>query len=360
MSRKDDILTAVDNLITVHDEWEADLQAPIVPTERFEYAIEDAIRVCNAGDTPEVCRELVDVVSRLSLEWEEYKAGNMTPDHRPVGSFWGAFRAMNLAREGATPFVPKRPEPVRLLLEQKVSRRQIALHIYGDGKTGPLVNESGQPDDAKIDEEAATPGSVVPDNWVHPQQLELMQRHQRELTTRLQSIASRENEGDGIDPATIEELLREGAYPAQVARAKRVDIQEVLIVMHRLVAAGVKVNGTLPNLAAMRSPQEPDLTPEQDAALQPRKSVDASTIEIDDEDEEVEPDAVVGAVSDSVVSDPAAVEALIVELHQQKPELGAGEIAAELREALGEPVSVQKVSAVLRRVKTEAAQAVAT
>lgn len=362
MSRKEEILAAVDTLIQTHDEWVNDLQGPDVPTERLEFAIEEAVSVCDIGDTPEACRELATCVARLGVEWEAYKNGHMRPNHQPVDSLWGAFAAMMEARKGASPFVPKRPEPVSELVRQNVSHRQIALHIYGDGKTGPFVDKSGQPDIRLIQQEAEKPGSVVPADWVHPREVELLRKHQETFSRRLTAVKNLERNDECVDPATIEELLREGAYPNQVARAKRVPLEDVIAVMHKLAAEGVAVNGTIPNLAAMRAPSERQITAAQDAALQPRNSpLTAGTVEIDDEgdeDEEIASEAVgassASSESSESTSDPAAIEQLVIELHQQHPEMGAGEISQAIKAELGETVGVRKVSAILRKSKAEA------
>ena len=357
--RTGEILGAVDTLIQVHDEWENDPQAPDVPSEKLEAAIEDVIAIVDSGDIPETCRELTTAIGRVSIEWEKYREGiERLPDGRPVGRFWGAMAAVFEARKGASPFIPKRPEPVSELLRQNVSHRQIALHIYGDGKTGPFVDKSGQPDIRLINQESAKPGSVIPDDWVHPRELELLRKYEETSRRQLQAIHDRQNEGDGVDPATIEELLREGAYPAQVARAKRVPIQDVLAVMHRLAAEGVHVNADLPNLAAMRSPYEPPITAAQDRALQPGQNTAAgglgsasdSSSDAEESDEEVE--------SVATARDAAAVDQLIMEIHQQNPDFGAGEIVAAMRETLGENVTVQKVTKVLRKAKSAASETV--
>lgn len=342
MTRTEQIKAAIDNLITVHDEWEADPTAPAVPTDRFEAALKEASEVCEHGDTPEQCREVVTAMSRLYYEWERYENGLRTNDHRPQGSFWGAFRALLHARKGVTPFVPHRPEPVSVLLAQKVSDRQIALYIYGDGTDGPLCT-GGRPDSNKIQQEAKKPGSVVPQDWIHPQDRERKRIYDEECRRRLEAVQSRENEGDGIDPASVEELLRQGQYPGVVARVKRVDISEVLKVAERLAREGVTISPPV-NLASVRAPHEPQLTPEQDAALQPRSGGDAAG-QTEDNDEEDQTEDVPGAGTD------ATMDELIVELSRRFPDDGAGDLVTRIRNELGENVTVQKVTAVLRKAK---------
>lgn len=332
MSRTQEILEAVDHLIQVHDDWESDPQTPEVPTQEFEQAVLHAASVCD-GDVPAPCRELVDTVSRLHLEWDKYADGQMRPDHRPVGSFWAAFREMLHAREGARPVVPVKPEPVSVLLKQKVPYRQIAYHIYGDGKSGPLVGEDGQPDLGKIHQEADKPGSVIPADWLHPDHIERMERQRSEFERRLKAV-SKSAEDFEEDPATIEDLLREGQYPAVVAKVKGVPINDVMEAVKKLQKNGIKVNES-PNIGSERSPYEPELTEEQDAALQP-KNRDGEQLATAEE------------------SDGQAINDLIIEIHEHNPDMDAGSIVSKISDDLGEPVSVQKVAAVLREHRKSA------
>lgn len=334
-SRTGEILEAVDLLIQVHDDWESDPKAPDVPTAKFEEAVLACVEVCNLGDTPSKCRELVDAVSRMGVEWEKYAGGEMGPGHRPRGSFWGAMRAVFHAREGAAPLQHQPIEPVSLLLKQGVSQQQIALHIYGDGKTGPLVGPNGQPDATKILQEADNPGSVIPKGWVHPREDERISAHRERLKHRLAAAERHEDlDRQTEDPATVEELLREGAFPQQVARVKNVPLDEVLQVAEKLRAEGVKVNEP-PNLSSMRAPHEPQLTPEQDKGLQPKQpSGDAFDFGADDpESGESAPD----------------IDTLIQLVHEEHPDLGAGELVSILADQHETEVSVQKVAGVLRK-----------
>lgn len=252
--RSKDIINSVDNLLRVHDEWEADDSAPIQPTEAFEQAITEAISVSENGDVPSQCRELCESMSRLSIEWDAYSSGvKRTPDYRPVGSFWGAFRNVIHCRAGATPITPNQPEPMFLLMEQKVTYSQIAFHIWGHQGKGPFVTDSGQPDIVKIHEEAKEPGKHTA-GWVHPEQQAAFSERQQQLSRRLSSVSNRENsDSPQHDPATIESLLREGQYPDVIAKVKGVTLSDVLSVASR---AGIKPSER-PNFASMRAPHEP-------------------------------------------------------------------------------------------------------
>ena len=175
VSRTDEILSAVDHLIRVHDEWESDEKSPLQPSEAFEDALVEAVAAAENGDTPERCRELVTAVSRLGLEWNEYAGGKMDRLRRPIGSFWAAFRSVLTARKGADVPPKRKMEPVAELLKQNVSYAQIAHHIYGHNGKGPFLTAAGQPDIAKIIEERDKPGSIISADWVHPADIEAAQ-----------------------------------------------------------------------------------------------------------------------------------------------------------------------------------------
>ena len=324
MSRKQEILSPVDNLIRVHDAWESDPTQPDVPTEEFETAAEEAIAACDFGDVPSDCRELVLAVGKFGIEWTRYKDGHWDRRGRPIGTFWGAFRGILHAREGAVAAKPKRPEPVSELVKQHVTLKQIAHNIYGHHGKGPFIDEAGQILVDKIYEESKKPGSVIPKDWIHPAEEERIRKLQSDLEGRMQRVADRENaEDDTIDPASIEELLRQGAFPKQIAKVKNVDVEEVYAFAAEL---GIKTEEA-PNLASMRAPSEPQLTDEQDRALQPRQE---PTSDVDEEESE--------SMSDDELN------ARIVELSEEGH--GASEIARQL-----EGVTVQKAAAVVREHK---------
>lgn len=346
MSRKTEILSAVDRLRRAHDDWEADDEAPVVPTVELERVINATIRTCEAGDVPAECRDLVQAVDAMGVEWRDYENGKRMRDQRPMPAFWESLRSVWRARAGTSRPKPRRPEPVRELVAQKVSYQQIAQRIYGwfnselDRFEGPLLDDFGNPDIDLIHKESTSPGSVIPADWIHPSE-SVRVRDQIAAAESALEATERHEEARTEDPATIEELLRQGAFPQQVARAKNVSLEEVME-----VAANCGITpAEMPNLASLRSPHEPALTPEQDAALQPGwQSGDQ-----DDEDEESDGE------SEQHLTEHQIAE-LIVSTHEQFPNLGSPELVVKLRD-LGAEVSVQKVSGVLRSHRKQSATA---
>ncbi len=235
------ILAAVDNLIDVHNRWEADPNAPLVPTVAFEAAINRCYQDCE-GDVPGQCREVVTAVGRLVVEWNRYATDTEARDrqNRPLPMFWAAFRAMVDARANARIVGYKRPELVKELRAQKVSDRQIANKIYVDNSgKGPLQDEHGHPDPIKLDEEAATPGKHTTD-WLAEQDRLFVEAQMRAADYHLQhapvtlhglipsGVEVAPKAAPELDKSSVLEHLQQGAFVEQVARTHGVTVEQVL------------------------------------------------------------------------------------------------------------------------------------
>jgi hypothetical protein len=350
-ARTQQILESVDNLLKVHDEWEADETAPVQPTAAFEDAIKLAIETCDNGDIPAQCRDLCFAMNRLDLEWEYYETGvRRTPDHRPVSSFWGAFRNLVTCREHARPMEIKQPEPVFLLLEQKVPTRQIAFNIWGhlDKSTGryvgPFVTSANQVDEVKIREESKEPGKHTA-GWVHPEQLERQRERQRELSHRLGAVTRREKtDSRTVEKASVLEMLKEGQYPDVIARVKGVPIDDVLAEAQR----NSIVPTVRPNLAAERAPQEPGIFGAGDDSTEFDSARDGEWIPVGDTADDGDVDAV-EEVLDQEPTEPAMSDDELIR-SLADGHRGTPEIVAACREQ-GRTVTYQQVKAVLKPVK---------
>lgn len=240
--REQEILQAVDHMLREHDAWESDPLAPAVPSESIEKAILWAVDICTHGDIPARCRDLcVVAMPRLGFEWDSYadpEQSNRRSDGTPTARFWAAFQAVIAARHGSEPFSPKRPQPVAELLQQGVSYEQIANHIYGYRGRGPFVRENGLVDIQSIKKEAATPGSVIPADWLHPLEAQRMRDWESSVEHRLSVAKAREESQaeTAVDARSIEDFLLQGAAPDIIAKVKGVTIDEVQAVVRRLQA----------------------------------------------------------------------------------------------------------------------------
>jgi len=268
ITRTSEILAAVDNLLEVHDEWERDEKTPVQPTEAFEMAVDHVVAVAD-GDIPSHCRDLCMAVAKLGVEWEKYKNGARTKDYRPIGSFWESFRNVIATRAVAEPREYPRPEPVRTLLEQKVTYGQIARHIWGHAGKGPFLTAGGQVQIDKLMEERDEPGKHTK-GWIHPESIQRQRDAERALQRRLGAVANKEShDSKTIEKATVVELLKEGQYPDVIARVKGVSIEGVLEEAKRY---GIKPN-VRPNLAATRGLHDPEITSNDSDAFQGLNSV---------------------------------------------------------------------------------------
>ncbi|HTI49766.1 MAG TPA: hypothetical protein VL475_02400, partial [Planctomycetaceae bacterium] len=268
------------------------------------------------------CRNLVAAMAKLGGQWVKYQNGLQTDDFRPLPDFWEAFRQMQTARQGSVARVKQTRESVELLRRDKQPDLQIAK-MYGkynfDLKKweGVFFTDRGVPNSALIDQEEKQPGSVLTADYVHPDDAEAMARSESDLERELQALESA-TQGPDTDPATIEEMLREGAFPAQIARAKGVTVSDVLKVANEL---GITPNEK-PNLSNLRAPQEPTITAEQDAALQPR-TTEAAEVQVAAEE-----------------GDDAELVARVMQLH------GKGQTPLQIAQELG--ISPQKVGSIKR------------
>ncbi len=354
--RTEQLLTAVDNLLRVHDDWEADETAPVQPTAAFEIAIGEAIAVGDEGDIPAQCRDLCVALQRLGVEWEKFVNGLRTPDHRPIASFWGAFRDVIHSRAHSETKELKQPEPVSLLIEQKVPHNQIGRHIWGFQGKGPFINSLGQVDSTKILEEAKEPGKYTK-GWVHPEQIARQRDSQRELSRRLGNASRREQvNAKVVEKASIVEMLKEGQYPDVIARVKNVSLEAVLEEA-RVYSISPAVR---PNLAAERSSRELPTVPagigDAIANFDPMSGVDLTSA-VDPEDEaasvdefgakELDQDDAVTNLGTPVVNE-VPLDDLIRSLNDGHR--GTAEIVAAVRES-GRDVTFQQVKAAIKQQK---------
>lgn len=317
------LVAEVDRMIEVHDQWENDDTAPNVPTAAFEAQIHQLARVADQ-DVPNELIELHSGVARLVHEWNEYASGEKRVHGRPLPVFWAAFRGMLEARRNLCDKPRRILEPVKVLLSQGVGYNQIAQHIYGHNGQGPLLNEYGQPDVAKIHQEADKPGSVIPKGWLHPADAATVQHTVTQFASRIQAVTDRENDDIRTpDAESVDELLRQGQYVDVIARVKQVSEDEVYAAAARLgILAPLRPNLT-GNLAA-----DADASASESGA-----AVEQSTPEprpaVTDVDQRVGP----------------SLDERIIELYRE----GMG--APEIKEALADSnvnVNVQKISAVIR------------
>lgn len=337
-TRREDILGAVDALIQSHDEWMEDDAAPDTPTKAMEDRIEVVIDVCATGGVPGDCRNLVDAVEELGVQWRQYSDGAWGKHGEPLPQFWGAFREMLSARSGAMIRKPISPEPVCDLVSQGVTSRQIAENLYGwkdarGNRVGPFLDpENGQVLDSLIRQEAETPGSVIPDGWVNESQLADYKKRVKEAENRIATVEAIENEEE--KKPTVEQMLKDGAYVTQISNVTGVDEDGV-----RSIAAilGVRTFEMENVTGAVRAPHEAQLAESDHLSLQPENA---------DPDDDDEDDDIAETDPAENVNEAATLEDLIVEKAE------GGETSTDIAKGLG--ITVQKAAQVLRRHREKA------
>lgn len=320
------ILRSVDELLRRIQRWLRDpRKGPVVP-EDVALAIDCARLTCDAGNVPSQCRDLAIVaVPRLAEEFRGYSQREHGKVHQESGapgpSFWAAVKAMAVARANAEVPQAEQREPVADLISQGVTHEQIARHIYGRRGVGPLLQPNGLPDATLIEREAREPGSVIPPGWIPPWRQESAKRRSLQLQAKLQEFDRQEQTKTYDDPATVEDLLRDGAFIQQIERAKGVSRDQILETAREIGVTPVDGPGYHPGLR------------------------DLATFDADE-------DNFVASVADR-----QALRQLVLELYSQSGATrSATDICAELRK-LGHIIRTNTVSAIIGHSKRKSSKA---
>ena len=255
-----EITDGADEVLRRIQNWLGDkFGGPVVP-DPVAVACELAREVCLSGDIPQCCQELCAAIYSLWSEYQKYErrdAGAFRPDDQsPAQAFWKAADGVAKAREGSHVPTVEALEPIALLLKQGVTHDQIARHIYGRRGEGPFMSANGVPDIVLIEQEAATPGSVLKGwpNWVTPWAAEAAQKRQELLAGRLKAFATAATPRKYEDPGTIESMLKDGCYVQQIESGKGVSRADVLKVAAELGITPVD----RPGYAAVREMEATD------------------------------------------------------------------------------------------------------
>lgn len=260
MADTQQILDSVDAFLLAHRTWADNDVGPAVPTAAYEIAVHNLMRECD-GDVPARCREIVTAVNRLIVEWNAYARGERRTGRQgdqPHPALWAAVEHLGNVRKGASWRIPPIPEPVDYLIEQKVSLSQIALHIYAHNGRGPFITGPGSFDQSLVLQEKAQPGSVCKDGWweaLHADDQRTAVASLRHSMERPEHMLTDPADTITEDKASVVQLLREQAFPQQIARVKKITVEEVF----RIAKENGITPNEMPNLGATRAPMEPEL-----------------------------------------------------------------------------------------------------
>lgn len=357
-SRRDEILGSVENLVAEHDRWAADPHMEL-PTRALEDAVEAVVETCATGDVPHDCRDVVAAAARLGVVWEAYRNGDRAQGGHPRSEVWSRMADVFHCLRGVAAHRPRTIEPVSLLFEQlkDFAGRDLQIaRMYGhrielrDGKSkwvGPFFDDREVPRGDLIRQEAEKPGSVIPAGWIHPSEEARVREANAADAARIARTTERAAE-PAEDPASVEELLREGQYPDVIARVKRTTEAAV-----RTEAAekGIVPNER-PNLRAVRSDHEQPVPAEVNSPVptQGRGVGEAPVANSPDERPKGREKAAKGRSKPS--TEPAGMSAedlasAVSLLAEADPSLGAPDIVRRIREDYGATVTVQAVSEAL-------------
>lgn len=279
VNREAVLCTAADNFITVWRAWTAGPHQLL--TAEFEETIEELLEVFRQGEIPATCREIADAIRALDGEWAYYQENITTDNQMPRESLWAAVEGLwKAAAAVEDPPPPMRIEPLANLMKDgsTIKPAQIAImyaHKINDKWVGPFCRD-GRPQPSLVFQELETPGSVIPADWVHPQEQARRALERDIMNRRAMWDARRKARGlpavERQAPESIEDLLRGGVTVRQIVKIKRCTEADVQAEADRLAialpkdndvihpdsrAADGKRKGKLPKI-----PPKPDVMPE--------------------------------------------------------------------------------------------------
>lgn len=259
----------------------------------------------------------IDAFEDALAEWAE--ACDLSPeDADPRGpiSLWSAYREIIAS---LTEYRPRKAEPIETLVAQKVTDRQIAM-IYG------WKQPDGSPDTAKVLEEKAEPGKHYdPATWVHPSEVKVKAELDARWAQRTDRVDARvvAKHTRPAAPETIDELIQQRVPSKQIAKMKRVDIEEV---RQRAAELGIPLDGQF-----VRRTSPADKMAEMREADADRDADLAKKMQRDTEDP-AEPQSLVERVLDLYL-DGNSPQQIADELRADHPKLTYQKVSRMIQEA---------------------------
>lgn len=255
VDRETEIKSAIKTMLDARRKWsQSDDQ--FFPAW-LEDAISAALNIILNGDVPLSCIKVHAACVRLADAWGLIVTEGEGLDQKtgiPGRQFWVLFDAVETLVKSMEVAKHRHLRPVKELLEEyKNDGGRKWLYIARDygwlDKTGedhvwkgPFF-KNGNVDQYAIEKEAREPGSVVPAGW-HPEDENEKNRKNiiadsgSALARIRQHLKSQGKVQDTPeDPATIEELLRQGQFVSVIARVKKVSEEEVREVADRMKIA---------------------------------------------------------------------------------------------------------------------------
>jgi hypothetical protein len=255
VNRETEIKSAIKTMLDARRKW-AQSDDQFFPAW-LEDAISAALNMVLNGDVPLACINVHAACVRLADAWGLIVTEGEGLDPKtgiPGRQFWVLFDSVETLSKSMEVAKHRHLRPVKELLEEYkndggrkwlyIARDYGWLDKTGDELTwkGPFF-KNGNVDQYSIEKEAREPGSVVPAGW-HPEDENEKNRKNiiadsgSALARIRQHLKSQGKVSDAPeDPATIEELLRQGQFVSVIARVKKVSEEEVRAVADRMKIA---------------------------------------------------------------------------------------------------------------------------
>jgi hypothetical protein len=242
--RESEIKDAIRTMIAARNRWSKG-NDNFFP-DWLEDAISASLNVALNGDVPVNCIQLYTSCVRLADAWGAIvmEGEGIDSSGIPGKAFWALMEAVESQLKKSESVSVRRLRPVAELLEEYKGdnrRHSYIARDYGwldrsdDDPVwrGPFFKD-GAVDTFAIEQEAKKPGSVVPPNW-HPEDEHDKQKKQivadsgsalARIRNHLKSQGKLVGESTQ-DPASVEELLKQGQFVAVIARTKGITEEEV-------------------------------------------------------------------------------------------------------------------------------------
>lgn len=255
VDRETEIKSAIKTMLDARRKW-AQSEDQFFPAW-LEDAISAALNMVLNGDVPLACINVHAACVRLADAWGLIVTEGEGLDQKtgiPGRQFWVLFDSVESLSKSMEVAKHRHLRPVKELLEEYkndggrkwlyIARDYGWLDKTGDELTwkGPFF-KNGNVDQYAIEKEAREPGSVVPAGW-HPEdeneknRKNIIEDSGSALARIRQHLKSQGKVQDTPeDPATIEELLRQGQFVSVIARVKKVSEEEVREVADRMKIA---------------------------------------------------------------------------------------------------------------------------
>lgn len=252
VDRETEIKSALKTMIDAKRRWS--LSEDRFFPDWLENAISAALNIALNGDVPASCIKIHTACVRLADAWGWIITDGEGLDQKtgiPGRQFWALFESVEVQMKSMDVSKSRSLRPVKELLEEYkndggrkwayIARDYGWLDKSGEDHVwrGPFF-QNGNVMQFLIEQEAREPGSVVPAGW-HPE--DENEKTRKNIIADSGSALARirqhlKSQGKiqetPEDPATIEELLRQGQFVSVIARVKKVSEDEVRAVADRL------------------------------------------------------------------------------------------------------------------------------